>query len=435
MLGRGDNEALCGVEPGTIMHNAFKRYWVPAGLSSDLVGPDCDPMRTTMLSEDYVMFRDSAGKVALMRERCCHRGASLMLGRVEDGGIRCIYHGWKFAANGAILDMPNCQDEKFKTRYRQPAYPVREVGGIIWTYLGPAELEPPFPDLPFADLPADYLCLDVPVFKANYMQVMEGGLDSSHLGVLHADVLGTAARGDTSAQVVEGAANLLLNAKAPRVDMEETDFGLRYAAIREEVGINGAIRSIARVTAFALPACCFIPPDNIMLFALPVTSELTHFYHIHWKYDGAWTQQELQERRSSRGLDDRGMQWFGLGRAFYNKPGTASRENNFLQDRKRMRAGETFSGLVNFIPEDAAVTSSAGDIYDRTEENLVPADAALARVRRVILDNARGIEEGREPIGLDPKTAPRPAMGEIDDTSRWQDIPYRQGAGAGRAMA
>src|SRR5262245_20088350 len=94
MLTAEDNALLTRVEPGMPMHAAFKRYWLPAARSADLAEPDSDPVRLTLLCENYVMFRDSSGKVGILREGCCHRNASLVLGRVEDGGIRCLFHGW-----------------------------------------------------------------------------------------------------------------------------------------------------------------------------------------------------------------------------------------------------------------------------------------------------------------------------------------------------
>jgi phthalate 4,5-dioxygenase len=424
MLPTDQNMLLCDIEPGAIMHAAFKRYWLPVGLSSDLPEPDSDPRRVTLLGEDYVLFRDTDGRAALMRERCCHRGASLMLGRVEEGGIRCIYHGWKFSADGTILDMPNCQDEKFKTRYRQPSFPVREAGTIIWAYVGPAEHEPPFPDYPFFEVPDSHVNADIPVFGGNYMQVMEGGLDSSHLGVLHSDVLGRAYGGGDST-LNKNVAGLLVGQLAPYFEVEDTDYGCRMAAIRDVVGDDGTVQSVARVTAFQLPSTCYIAPDNTMLFAVPVNNGVTHFYHVGWKWDAPYTAEETHGRRAMFNLGDRGMNEFGLDRDRFGKPGTATRENNWLQDREAMHAGKSFTGIVNFVPEDATVTASPGPIFDRRNENLVPADIGLGRVRRVLLDNAQRIEAGEAARGLVPQSPPRPAMGVLRADRKWQDIPYR----------
>src|SRR5207302_10372209 len=195
------------------------------------------------------------------------------------------------AADGTILDMPNCEDQRFKSRFKQPAFPVREAGGIIWAYFGPEAHEPPFPHYPFFDVPESHRLIEVPVFEGNYVQVMEGGLDSSHLGVLHSDVLGSVASSSaTGSQVRPDVAGLLTKDLAPRLEVEEAEFGVRYAAIRNVVAPDGKLQSIARVTAFALPAVCFIAPDGNMLFAAPVTSGRTHFYHIFWNWDEPFTE-------------------------------------------------------------------------------------------------------------------------------------------------
>src|ERR1700687_3521616 len=135
MLPNDKNELLTRVGPGTPMNALFKRYWMPALLSSDLE-PDGDPKRITLLGEHYVAFRDSAGRVGIFDETCCHRGCSLSLGRNENDGLRCIFHGWKFAVDGTILETPNVADPAYKTRFKQVAYPVREAGDLIWVYLG-----------------------------------------------------------------------------------------------------------------------------------------------------------------------------------------------------------------------------------------------------------------------------------------------------------
>src|SRR5437016_4734164 len=136
MLSEADNELITQVGPGTPMGEVFRRFWMPACLSQDLPGPESDPVRVRVLGEDLVAFRDVEGRVGVLDEFCCHRTASLTLGRVEGCGIRCIYHGWKFAVDGTILETPNVEDDRIKTRMKQPAYPTREAGGIVWCYMG-----------------------------------------------------------------------------------------------------------------------------------------------------------------------------------------------------------------------------------------------------------------------------------------------------------
>src|ERR1043165_7592870 len=148
MLGAVDNEYLCRVGPGTPMGNLMRQYWLPAIRSDELPEPDCPPVRIRLLGEDLVGFRASNGAVGLVAENCPHRGASLFFGRNEECGLRCVYHGWKFDASGACIDMPNEPAESdFKTKVPAVAYPTVEKAGIVWTYMGPSDKRPPDPNL------------------------------------------------------------------------------------------------------------------------------------------------------------------------------------------------------------------------------------------------------------------------------------------------
>src|ERR1700691_2309415 len=145
MLSREANERLCRVGPRTPMGNMLRRFWTPICTSAQLPRRDCDPLVARLMGQTFVVFRDTLGRVGVLDELCMHRGASLALGRVEDCGIRCIYHGWKFSVDGTVLDIMNSPDERLKQRLKATAYAVREAGGIVWTYIGPREAEPPFP--------------------------------------------------------------------------------------------------------------------------------------------------------------------------------------------------------------------------------------------------------------------------------------------------
>src|ERR1700744_5196292 len=155
MLTAEENEVLCRVGPGTPMGTVLRRYWTPAFQLGDLPAPDCPPVRVTILGENFVAFRDTSGRLGFLDELCCHRGASLALGRVEDCGIRCLYHGWKYAVDGTIMETPNLPTPTFRERVKHGAYPVREAGGVAGVYLGPPGAEPPFPAFGWASAPAD----------------------------------------------------------------------------------------------------------------------------------------------------------------------------------------------------------------------------------------------------------------------------------------
>jgi len=431
MLSREQNRFLTDVSPGAPMHELMKRYWLPVALSSDFPGPDSDPQRVTALGEDYVAFRDSAGRVALLRELCCHRGASLCLGRVEEGGIRCIYHGWKFDADGAILDMPNAADERFKERYRQPAFPVEEKAGLVWAYLGPRERTPPFPHYPFFDVPRSHLLVEAPAANANFVQMIEGLVDSSHLGVLHSDSLSRAQAGttpDAAGRQPGGdqpGGNLFLQNRTPRLEAEDTAYGMRYAALRVLSGPDGTKRTVARVTAFALPCLTFIaaePGAGTCVIAMPVDTGRTIFFHLFWREDRplAGTPDETAMREFF-GIHPKAMHDFGLDRSRRDLPTSANRANNWLQDRAAMKRGDTFSGLINFLPEDIAVMESMGPVYSREYEHLLNSDLGVSRMRRTLVDSAERVQRGEEPVGLTPSETPRGAQFELAAAQAWQD--------------
>src|SRR5579884_248932 len=148
MATKEENELLTRVGPGAPMGDVLRRYWMPALLSRELPEPDCAPARVKLLGEELVAFRDSQGRVGLIEEYCPHRLASLFLGRNEESGLRCIYHGWKFDITGQCIDMPNEPAESnFKNKVRATAYPCLERGGLVWTYMGPRSTPPPLPDI------------------------------------------------------------------------------------------------------------------------------------------------------------------------------------------------------------------------------------------------------------------------------------------------
>src|SRR5688572_21417392 len=252
MLSREDTALMCRVGPGTGMGAAMRRYWLPALEAAELPHPDCDPRHVELLGEHYVAFRDTNGRVGILDENCCHRGASLLLGRVEECGIRCLYHGWKFAVDGTVLETPNVPDAKFKNRIKARAYPVREAGGLIWVYLGPAEKCPPFPELPWMQLPASNRVNAFAVVSCNFVQVTEGLFDSSHLNILHD--YGMAKTGSSTLTFAQKV-NKMQHEAAPRIEAEETEFGFHYAALRRNSG-DQAGTTLVRIASFIAP--CFV---------------------------------------------------------------------------------------------------------------------------------------------------------------------------------
>lgn len=407
-MNREDNETLCRVGKGTPMGELLRRYWLPVALSADLPEPDCDPVRVRLVGQDFVAFRDTLGRVGILDELCPHRRASLVLGRVGHGGIECLYHGWRFSVDGQVLEMPNCDDRKYIARYRANAYPALEAGGVIWVYLGPAEHKPEFPLHPWMEAPKDHRYTRIIVSNSNFVQVMEGLLDSAHLGILHQDALPAPDGSERYSHPgkTDSFKNLTAQ-RAPKIEVQETPFGFYYAALRN-ITLKGEPMVDTRITAFVAPFTVYVSFDRgrVALLIIPIDDEHTYFYNITWDDERPIGLEPLRSQIDLAGgtLPDVAKSW-GFGRETHGRPGTASRDNNWLQDRAAMRRGDTFTGLPPFTGEDAAMTSSMGPISDR-QELLVPADLAIVQMRRIMLEAARSVAAGEKPPGYEPGQRP-----------------------------
>src|SRR5919198_3690338 len=225
MLSRTENELLTRVGPGTPMGALLRCFWQPFALASELPGPDCDPLRVRLLGEDLVAFRDSAGAVGLLAAHCPHRGASLFFGRNEEGGLRCVYHGWKFDAAGACLDMPNEPAESdFKHKVKAVAYPVQERGGVLWAYLGPPADVPSAPELEWTHVPENQRYVSKRIQRCNFLQNVEGEVDSSHVSFLHSK--GSAPDAAGIRDLRSTLPDYMARDRAPRFFVLPTDYGL-----------------------------------------------------------------------------------------------------------------------------------------------------------------------------------------------------------------
>jgi len=186
MLSKQDNELITRSGQGTPLGNLMRRYWVPALLSEEIPAPDAPPVQVRILGEELVAFRDSNGRIGLLDEHCSHRGTSLFYGRVEECGLRCIYHGWKYDVDGTVLETPaEPAGSKFHQRVQHPAYPTHEVNGIVFAYLGPRESMPLFPEFEWSQVAKEQTYVTKALQECNYLQGLEGECDSSHLSFLH----------------------------------------------------------------------------------------------------------------------------------------------------------------------------------------------------------------------------------------------------------
>jgi phthalate 4,5-dioxygenase oxygenase subunit len=386
MLTREENELLTQVTGDAPAGQMMRRYWLPACWSEEVVEPDGTPMRVRMFGENFVAFRDTSGNVGLVDASCPHRLASLALGRNEEGGLRCIYHGWKFDVAGHCVEMPTePAGYNFAEKMRIRSYPVRDAGGLLWVYLGPPELEPPFPAYDWTALPRNRIALIKYAERANYVQCVEGVIDTAHTWFLH--------RGITRDWEKRTAISADL---APRLELEDTSYGFRYAAIRSTRERPGEQKYV-KITLFAFPTTGFIsrPMDpnlaaHVQIF-VPIDDEHTMIYSVMHSLNGLPVDEAAirYDMRMRPGID-LDAKW---------RPGFCS-EDGWTQDREAMKRGD-FTGIAGFPNQDVAVQESMGRTVDRSREHLGTSDVAIIRMRRRMLESVRRFTEGRAPIGLD----------------------------------
>src|ERR1700722_8159397 len=186
MLRHEQSDLLTRTGPGTPMGRMFRSYWIPALLAEELPENDCPPVRVKLLSERLLAFRDTEGRHGLIDEFCAHRGVSLWFGRNEECGLRCAYHGWKFDVTGQCIEIPSEPEEsRLIKRIKLTSYPLVERGGILWAYMGPPEKQPPLPEWEFINVPRAQSITTKRLQESNWLQALEGGIDSSHVSFLH----------------------------------------------------------------------------------------------------------------------------------------------------------------------------------------------------------------------------------------------------------
>jgi len=388
MLSRDDNELLCRIGPGTPMGNLMRQYWVPAALSSELPEPDGAPLRVRLLGEDLIAFRVSSGAVGLIQNSCPHRGASLFYGRNEAEGLRCVYHGWKFDVGGRCVDMPiEPAESNFKQKVRAVTYPCVERGGLIWTYLGPRPTPPPMPELE-ATMLADNR-IQVYQRDCNWMQALEGDIDTGHTVYLH---LGSV---DASEVPPDSWARYALADRAPRYEVTDTDSGVMYGAYRPAE----ADTNYWRIANFLFPFYAMIPTGVLGLEVrvrawVPMDDAHTLAFLITHGAPPPPRNAGRQAVAPPETLPNT-TDWYGRFRC------AADGTNDYLIDRKAQKT-VSFTGIGSIHLQDQAVTESMGPVYDRTREHLGTSDAMVIRTRKRLLDAARALRDrGQIPPGVD----------------------------------
>ena len=401
---REDNEALTRVGPGTLMGALLRQYWMPVLLSDELPAGGRAPLRVRLLGEDLVAFR-AEGRVGLLAEACPHRRASLYFGRSGEQGLRCAYHGWTFGLDGRCLAMPNEPPEQgFADKVRTLAYPCRERGGVVWAYLGPRAEPPPLPDFEWNQDE------DSPPFvwrqlrACNWLQALEGDLDSSHLAILHARA------DDPEAPPVPGArmpgvwaqgTKLLRESGAPRIEAVDAPYGALCSARRAVDDEH----DYHRVHPFLFPFHTMVGGGldggdtsfNGKAW-VPMDDERTLVLEWQYRPGRAWADEEREQLARAR--NPWGYRPSDGSAAGALRP--AAHAGNDYQLDRRLESGTLACGILSSPLQDAAVQESMGPIVDRSREHLGPSDAMIIRVRRRLLAAARELrEQGRTPPGVD----------------------------------
>ena len=418
MLTKEENQLITRVGPGTPMGAVMRRYWMPALLSEEIPTPDSPPVRVKLLGEELVAFRDSEGRVGLLEEYCPHRLASMFLGRNEEGGLRCVYHGWKFDVTGACVDMPSePATSTFKERVHLASYPILEKAGVIWAYLGPKGHEPPLPDMEWMRAPATHLFVSVTHQYSNYLQAIEGGIDTAHSSFLHWNDLS-----DSS--------NYRQVDTAPTLDVERTPFGFRYASIRD----IGDEQTYTRLYNFVMPfhqirSSRFAPISKDMLVRdlgqiaghmwVPMDDENTLVFN--------WMMSPDPDKPLNPEGVERAEAFRGGGPAGETRIRHRTRANDWLLDRERQRT-QNYTGIDGVNTQDLAVQESMGPIVDRSREHLGTTDRAIIVFRQLLIDATRIVAGGGDPPGVDPASYRelRPYDLVLPKTTPWREVASRE---------
>jgi phthalate 4,5-dioxygenase len=390
MLTPEENDLLCRVQGQAPMGQLMRRQWTPVCLIEEVSEPDGTPIKAQMFGEDLVVFRDTEGRVGVMDEYCPHRRASLVFGRNENCGLRCLYHGWKMDVQGNVLEMvsePAASGMAQKVKHL--AYPTHEWGGFVWVYMGPSETQPAFVPPAWAPTADTRVTIAKAIIPCNWAQILEGAIDSAHSSSLHSSDM-VPARGD-SAQATDSMWLRPSTDKAPRMQIERAPYGFRYAAIRRPIQ-QAALNDYVRSTVFVAPATALIPPNNLYNVAninVPMDDTHTAFYFIAWGHPAQTPATATWRKFLGQEL--------GIDLDPQYRP-LRTRDNHFWQDRAAMKAGN-FTGITGFPNQDIAMWVTMGPIADRTHDRLGASDLAIVEFRKQMLEAVRAFQRGEPAIG------------------------------------
>lgn len=397
MLSAEENDLLCRVIGDAPMGQLMRRHWQPICLKEEVAEPDGAPIRVHVLGEALAVFRDTNGRVGVLDDVCPHRGASLSLGRNEECGLRCLYHGWKFDVDGNVVEMVSePASSGFMEKVKQKAYPVEEWAGFVWAYLGPKESLTEFVPPVWAPTADVKVSVAKVILSCNWAQILEGNIDSSHSSSLHSSDM-VPARVD-AAKATEKNWLRPSTDKNPRLQVERCSYGFRYAALRRPIQ-NSAEDVYVRSTVFIAPSSALVPPNdryNVANIEVPIDDTHTIFYFMAWGNPATTPDQETWRaflgQRVGVDLDEHYRPYRNI-------------DNNFWQDRQAMKAGN-FTGIKGFPNQDVAMWTTIGPIADRTREHLGAGDVAVVEFRKQMLDAVRRFQQGGPAIGTGDQRVP-----------------------------
>jgi len=383
MISAEENRLLTETNPGTPCGEMMRRYWQPVALCEELPAGGA-PLKVKILGEELVLFRDDRGRPGLIGLHCSHRGTDLSYARVEDGGLRCLYHGWLYDICGRVLEQPGEPGGGAnRNEISHRAHPCQEAGGVIFTYMGLGD-PPLLPNYEFLTVPPEYRTVVKIHEDCNYLQGNEGNIDPVHLSFLHQCLNEAQVARRRTVPGSDATDNTLLAEDiAPTIEVEITDYGLRIYTLRDA----GRDKRYLRVTNFVMP--------NLSVFGGSSVGEgYSIHWHVpiddtsHWKYIFAFSREKplddfMRSRSRAELTPDYRL--------------TRNVSNRHQQDRDSMKT-QTFTGMgLNFQAHDAFATASQGPVQDRTAEHLVTSDKAIVAARKLLLNGMKDAKDGRDP--------------------------------------
>lgn len=379
------SQTLTRTGPGTAMGNLMRRYWVPVLMSSEIAEPDGPQVRVQILGEKLLAFRDTEGQPGLIDEFCSHRGVSLYFGRNEENGIRCAYHGLKFHRSGECVDVPSapqaCKHMGIK------AYPCIERAGIVWAYMGPKDKQPAPPDVEWCNLPASHVFVSKRLQESNYLQAMEGGIDTSHVSYVHSFEVDDDPmhQGTKANEYIKADGNVVF-------EIEKTDYGMTLYGRR----MGEPDSYYWRVTQWLFPWFTLIPPFGPHSLAghvwVPIDDHNCWAWSINFHPDKPLSDEERASMEAGKGIHCE------------YEPGTyrtkANKDNDYLIDRRAQKEKRSYSGVFGFAVQDSSLQESMGPIQDHTREKLLPTDRAIVMARRMLYEAATALQPDSEPPAI-----------------------------------